>query len=123
MNSRNKYLWSFLALFLITAVSLTTDALGDSVHSCKVIDRKLKNDEVVAVTRCIVEISGGRLGDVVEIKNQYNYIVATGKIVKTRGRYALVIVTDITREIKTGYPVIVRNNDSIDYWTATKSPY
>jgi hypothetical protein len=112
----------FLTCLVLPFVAATA-AFGDGVHSCKAESRKMRSGEEVSVTRCVIEVSGGHVGDVVEIKNPSNYIVASGKIVRTRGRYALVIVTEKSKEIRTGFPVTVRNNDSMDYWTATKAPY
>lgn len=102
----------------------TTASFAGSVHSCKTSYQRVGNtQDIRKVTRCVLDLSEGGVGDVVEIKNQYNYIIATGSIVSKKGRHTIVVLKDIFKQVKSGYPVIVRNNDSIDHWTATTAPY
>lgn len=112
------------ALIAFSLVSAASPAFAGSVHSCKTSYQRVGNtQDIRKVSRCVLDLSEGRVGDVVEIKNPYNYVIATGKIIRKKGRYTVVILKDIFKDVKSGYPVIVRNNDSNDHWTATMAPY
>lgn len=105
------------ALFLFANVGF-----AGSVHTCKTSYQRIGDtQDIKKVTKCYIDLAEGTVGDVVDIKNQYNYVIATGKIMEKKGRYTIVVLKDIFKEVKSGYPVIVRNNDSIDHWTATTS--
>ena len=113
-------------LFILLWAVVVPNLFGNTIHSCRSQKTKKNPDQKI----CYVKVTDGevRPGHVVEVKNQYNYIVATGKVLKTKrrkhsGSYALIVLTKIYKVVKSGYPVLVRNNDSIDYWTATKAPY
>lgn len=112
-------------IFAFFGLVISQVSLANAVQTCKVVNeaKPASKDIPKKLTRCIVELTGGRIGDVVEIKNEYNYIVAAGKIVKKDGRYAVVIINRTDKPIKTGYPVFIRNTDSSDFWTATTSPF
>ena len=110
-----------LGLFLTMFSSVS---FAGTVHSCSEQIKKVSSDgDAKKITRCVIELTHGGIGDVVEIKNEYNYVVAVGKIVNKKGRYAVVFLKEIYREVKSGYPVILRNNDGIDFLTATMAPF
>lgn len=112
------------ALMVVSFFGAASPALAGSVHSCKTSYQRVRNtQDIRKVSRCVLDLSEGRVGDVVEIKNPYNYIIATGTIIRKKGRYTVVVLKDIFKDVKSGYPVIVRNNDSNDHWTATMAPY
>lgn len=112
------------ALLVIGSLLYVPSGFAGSVHSCKTSYQRVgTTQDIRKVTHCVLDISEGSVGDVVEIKNQYNYIIATGSIVRKKGRHTIVVLKDIFKQVKSGYPVIVRNNDSIDHWTATMAPY
>lgn len=103
------------------ALFFSLPSFADSVHSCQSVSSA--DGKSPARLECVAEVTGARVGDTAEIRNTYNYVMAVGKIIKSRGRYVVIHVTDRKSDIKTGFTVALRNNDSIDYWTATKSPY
>ena len=108
-----------LSLLMFSSVSF-----AGSVHSCSEQIRKVSGStETKKVTRCVVDLTHGALGDYVDVKNEYNYVVATGKIVNKKGRYAVILLKEIFREVKSGYPVILKNNDGVDFLTATMAPF
>ncbi|MFW7378334.1 MAG: hypothetical protein ACOH5I_05975 [Oligoflexus sp.] len=74
---------------------------------------------------CSIKPNMGKVGDFVEIKNQYNYIVAVGRIIKQQRSSSWVVLTkyDPTVGSMTGFPVMVRSRDSQDFWTATSAPF
>ena len=116
-----------LFFLMILSAFLAPSLFANTIHSCRT-QKNVKSNKKQRI--CYVKVTDGevRVGSTVEVKNQYNYIVATGKVVKTKrrkhsGSYALIVLTKIYKVVKSGYPVFVRNNDSIDYWTATKAPY
>lgn len=115
----------FLILpFLVSLIGYSTQAMAGSVHSCKTVNKVDSRTKASQhYTKCIVENSSGRVGDSIEVKNEYNYIVATGKIIRQKGRYSVVILGEIFKAVKSGYPVIERNNDSMDHWTAATAPF
>ena len=114
-----------LLFAVLTVVFFSQAVHANTIHSCR---SKMKSSKKVRV--CYVKITDSRvsIGDSVEVKNQFNYIVATGKVIKTKHKkrsssYALILLSKTYKVVKSGYPVFVTNNDSIDYWTATKAPY
>lgn len=112
------------SLLVVSLFAVASPALAGSVHSCKTSYQRVgQTQDIRKVSRCVLNLSEGRVGDVVEIKNPYNYVIATGKIIRKKGRYTVVVLKDIFKDVKSGYPVIVRNNDSNDHWTATMAPY
>ncbi len=122
--SRRTSFVSSMILALVAVVGLSGEAFGGSVHSCKTIHKmSQRTKKMHKFTKCIVENSAGRIGDSVEVKNEYNYIVATGKIIRQKGRYSVVMLDEIFKAVKAGYPVIERNNDSMDHWTAATAPF
>lgn len=112
------------------ALLLSTSSFAASVKACK----KLKESEMVDDTRdkskskkvyCSVAPRLGTVGDFVEIKNQYNYIVAVGRVVKQGKVGTIVVLTKYNRDegSMAGYPAMLRVNESQDYWTATSAPF
>ena len=112
-------------LIAVCGFAFSQVCAANSVQTCKAVNgaKSAPNEISKKMTRCVVELTGGRVGDVVEIKNEFNYIVASGKIVKKDGRYAVVIIGRTVKPIKTGYPVFIRNTDNPDFWTATTAPF
>ena len=111
-------------LIPVLALLFALPASAGTVHSCKTSYKKVKGSiELVKKVKCVAQLSNGSSGDTVEFKNHYNYITATGRIVKRKGRYVLVVLKDIYKDVKSGYAVSIRNNDSIDHWTATTAPF
>ncbi len=115
----------FFAALLHSKVSLAA-----SVKACK----KLKESSIVDDSRdtgkdkrvyCTVAPMLGTVGDYVEIKNQYNYIVAVGRVVKQGKVGSLVVLTKYNREegSMAGYPAMLRINENQDYWTATSASF
>lgn len=112
---------SFLFALVMTIVVLPSQSLAGIVHSCKKAQTKQKSNQVR--WQCILDLPEGRVADMVEIKDHYNYIVANGKILKRQGRFAVVVIGNKYAEVKAGYPVILKVKDSDGHWTATTAPF
>ena len=120
----------FVLVSAVTAFLLSTSSYAASVKACK----KLKESQMVDDSRdrektkkvyCSVAPRLGSVGDFVEIKNQYNYIVAVGRVVKQGKVGTIVVLTKYNRDegSMAGYPAMLRVNESQDYWTATSAPF
>jgi hypothetical protein len=111
-------------LFGLVLFVAAPSVLAGTVHSCKTSYSQMKHQKTIKkVTRCLLKDAEGEVGNIVEVKNQYNYTVATGKIIKRERNYTVIVLREVFRRVRSGYPVIVKNNDSIDHWTATTSPF
>lgn len=115
---------------ILSSLLLSQVSFAASVKACK----KLKESSLVDETRdpgkdkrvyCTVSPRVGNVGDFVEIKNQYNYIVAVGRVVKQGKSGSIVVLTRYDREegSMAGYPAMLRINENQDYWTATSAPF
>lgn len=122
--------WLLVLASAYAALLLSTTSYAASVKSCK----KLKESEMVDDSRdrskvkkvyCSVAPRLGTVGDFVEIKNQYNYIVAVGRVVKQGKVGTIVVLTKYNRDegSMAGYPAMLRVNENQDYWTATSAPF
>lgn len=126
----------FLALtFLASSAFVSQISFGSTVKICK----KIKESEHVSKESrearkksktkrriyCSVRPKLGEPGDYVEIKNQYNYIVAVGRIIKQGKSATIISLTQVNRQegSMAGYPVMVRKDESQDFWTATTAPF
>ena len=123
----------FSLVFVSTVLStlfLSQVSFAASVKACK----KLKESTLVDDSRdtgkdkrvyCTIAPKLGNVGDFVEIKNQYNYIVAVGRVVKLGKSGTIVVLTRYDREegSMSGYPAMLRINENQDYWTATAAPF
>ncbi|SME91540.1 hypothetical protein [Pseudobacteriovorax antillogorgiicola] len=116
--------------FVLSMVLVSHVSFASQVQVCK----KLKRSQHVVQTKdkrvnkkvfCSVKPRTGAVGDYVEIKNQYNYIVAIGRIVRHSRSSTIVVLKKYDREVgsMTGFPVMIRNNENQDYWTATTAPF
>jgi signal peptidase I len=111
-------------------VLLSNVTFASSVKACKKL-KESSHAEFSKTTKqkrkiyCGIKPQIGEVGDVVEIKNQYNYIVALGRVIKQTRTSSIVVLTAYKRGLgsMTGYPVMVRDHDSHDFWTATTSPF
>lgn len=122
---------SFVSLVVILASFLVSHvSFASTVRACKKLkqdrrtvelDKKSQNKKVY----CSVKPQMGHVGDVVEIKNRYNYIVAVGRIIKQAKTSSIIVLTGYKPELgsMTGYPAMLRENDSQDFWTATTSAF
>lgn len=61
--------------------------------------------------RCVVKVEEGIVGDRIKILDEKARPIATGRILKRKGAYAVVSVSDASQTVRKGYPVIV-NMDS-----------
>lgn len=74
--------------------------------------------------RCVVKVEEGIIGDHVKVLNEKARVIASGRIVKRKGSFAVVAVKgDAAQTIRKGYPVIVdvENRDSNLQWAASFS--
>lgn len=118
------------AAFILSSLLLSNVSFAASVKACK----KLKESEYVDPNRdhnkdkkvfCTVTPRLGSVGDYVEIKNQYNYIVAVGRVIKQGKAATIIVLTKYNRDegSMAGYPAMLRINENQDYWTATTAPF
>jgi hypothetical protein len=73
--------------------------------------------------RCVVKVEEGIVGDHVKVLDEKARVIASGRIVKRRGSYAVVSVSNKMQTIRKGYPVIVEieNRESNLQWAASFS--
>lgn len=86
----------WILLFSIMALLLAGYSEAATVHSC-----------AGAGNRCVVKVEEGLVGDQVKILDDKARPIAQGRIVKRKGAYAVVTVSDASQTIRKGYPVIV----------------
>lgn len=124
-------LWVILTA-LASNVLLSNVSFAASVQACKnlkqsrfVDPNSVGQQKKARKVYCSIQPTLGKVGDVVEIKNQYNYIVAVGRIVRHYRTSSLVVLTKVDRQAGSmaGYSVMVRAEENQDYWTATTAPF
>lgn len=73
--------------------------------------------------QCVVKVESGIIGDRVRFLDDKAMVIASGRIIKKRGNYALVTVTNPVKHIRRGFPVIVdiENRGSSMQWAASFS--
>lgn len=81
---------------LVGAFLLASPAEAASVFNCSGDGHK-----------CVVKVESGVVGDTVKVLDEKAHVVAFGRIVKRKGTFAVVSLTQISKEIRKGYPVIV----------------
>lgn len=123
----------FISLFslVISCFFLSTFSFSAEVQSCRKIKRSPHLQESVKVQPpgksiyCSIRPRVGKVGDYVEIKNRYNYIVAVGRIVKLKSVASIVRLTKYQDKLgsMSGYPVFIRADENQDYWNATTAPF
>ena len=106
-----KLLFSILTMILSNFV-LASVSEAASVYNCS-----------TGGTKCVVRVEEGIIGDRVKVMDEKARVIAIGRIVKRRGAYAVVTVSNATQTIRKGYPVIVdvENRDSNMQWAASFS--
>lgn len=90
----------WILLISIMALLLAGYSEAATVHSC-----------AGSGERCVVKVEDGMVGDHIKILDDKARPIATGRILKRKGAFAVVTVNDATQTIRKGYPVIV-NVDS-----------
>jgi hypothetical protein len=92
------------------ALAATVEAA--SVYNCSASGRK-----------CVVKVEEGIIGDHVKVLDEKARVIASGRIVKRRGAYAVVAVSQTSETIRKGYPVIVdvENRSANLEWAASFS--
>ena len=110
MSLRKAYL-SVVAL-LLSNFMLAAVSEAASVYNCSAGGQK-----------CVVKVEEGIIGDRVKVMDEKARVIAVGRIVKRRGAYAVVNVSNSSQTIRKGYPVIVdvENRDSNMQWAASFS--
>lgn len=86
----------FCAIALIIGLQLAGDAEAASVFSCSSDGQK-----------CVVKVENGVVGDTVKILDEKAHVVAFGRILRRKGAFAVVNLSQVSKEIRKGYPVIV----------------
>jgi hypothetical protein len=101
--------WAFL---FVAGFMLAGAAQAATVYSCA------GNGE-----RCVVKLEDGIVGDHVRILDEKARPIAAGRIVKRRGNFAVISVTNATQTVRKGYPVIVNidSRSSSLQWAASFS--
>ena len=101
-----------LAFVGIGLGAMSVAAQAASVYNCSASGHK-----------CVVKVEEGIIGDHVKVLDEKARLIASGRIVKRRGAYAVVKISNTTQTIRKGYPVIVdvENRDSNLQWAASFS--
>ena len=97
---KSKFKHEAMILMALTGLMLAGYSEAATVYSCA------SNGE-----RCVVRLEDGMVGDQVRILDEKARPIAAGRIVKRRGNFAVVSVTNANQTVRKGYPVIV-NIDS-----------
>lgn len=111
------------SLATISFVLLTNTSMAGSVSSCQKVKVKSDVKTPKRLTRCILALPEGSVGQTIEIKDHYKYVIATGKIIERRGRYAVAIFNKIRSDVRPGYSANIKVESSNDHWTATAAPF
>ncbi len=92
------------------AFLLSASADAASVYNCSASGEK-----------CVVKVEDGIIGDRVKVMNEKARVIASGRITKRRGSYAMVSIVQKNQTIRKGYPVIVdvENRNSSVQWAAS----
>jgi hypothetical protein len=103
---------AILAPLTAGTLLLAPTAQAASVYNCSSSGQK-----------CVVKVEEGIIGDHVKVLDDRARVIATGRIIKRRGAYAVVSVMNTSQTIRKGYPVIVdiENRDSNLQWAASFS--
>ena len=129
---RNFLSWfvSILSALLLSLLVLTRISFGAEVKVCKKLkdDHATESSEYSAQDRrifCNISPRLGSVGDFIDIKNQYNYIVAIGRVVKESRLGTIIVLTKSNPKegSMSGYSAMLRVNENQDYWTATTAPF
>jgi hypothetical protein len=99
METNNRKI-EWILLILVTLLLIGGYSEAATVHSC-----------ASSGERCVVKVEDGLVGDRVKILDEKARPIATGRIVKRRGTFAIITVNDSSQVIRKGYPVII-NIDS-----------
>jgi hypothetical protein len=92
--------WQIFAASAFLALMLAGTSEAATVYSC-----------ADSGERCVVRLEDGIVGDQVRILDEKARPIAAGRIVKKRGNFAVVKVTNASQVVRKGYPVII-NIDS-----------
>lgn len=99
-------------VLLAMNLSLAVPAEAASVYNCSANSQ-----------RCVVKVEEGIIGDHVKVLDEKARLIASGRIIKRRGSYAVISISYNSQTIRKGYPVIVdiENRDSNVQWAASFS--
>src|SRR5687768_16018470 len=88
----------FRTIFLGATLGLGVGSIADAatIYSCSE-DQK----------RCVVKQFDGAVGNLVTVMDEKARVVAKGKVLRRKGAYAVVELSEIFREIRKAYPVMV----------------
>ncbi len=102
----------WILLFAIMGLLVAGYSEAATVHSC-----------AGSGDRCVVKVQEGMVGDRIKILDDKARPIASGRIVKRKGAYAIVTVVDASQTIRKGYPVIVNldSRSSSLQWAASFS--
>ena len=103
---------SLFALIVTANLLLASMAQAATVYNCSSSGQK-----------CVVKVEEGIIGDRVKVLDEKARVIANGRIIKRRGAYAVVAVSNMSQVIRKGYPVIVDvdSRDSNFQWAASFS--
>jgi hypothetical protein len=100
------------SLLALGSFALAASAEAASIYNCSASGR-----------RCVVKVEEGIIGDHVKVMDEKARVIASGRIVKRKGAYAIVAVSQTSQMIRKGYPVIVdvENRSANLEWAASFS--
>lgn len=112
MSNISRNLFFAASVMLLGNLVLASSAEAASVYNCSANGHK-----------CVVKLEEGIVGDFVKVLDEKARVIASGRIVKRKGAYAVVAVRTTHQTIRKGYPVIVdvENRDSNLQWAASFS--
>ena len=112
MNSKIRKIWFAITAIMLSNFVLATVSEAASVYNCSAGGEK-----------CVVKVEEGIIGDRVKVMDEKARVIAVGRIIKRRGAYAVVNVSNSSQMIRKGYPVIVdvENRESNMQWAASFS--
>jgi hypothetical protein len=107
-----RHLTATFSLLALSTLILAGSAEAATVYNCS-----------AAGNKCVVKVEEGIVGDHVKVLDEKARVIASGRIVKRRGSYAVIAVSSRVQTIRKGYPVIVdiENRDSNLQWAASFS--
>ena len=112
MQSLNLRVWRNGLLLAVGGFILSASADAASVYNCSASGAK-----------CVMKVEDGIIGDRVKVMDEKARVIASGRITKRRGGYAMVAIVRKSQAIRKGYPVIVdvENRSSNELWAASFS--
>jgi hypothetical protein len=108
-SRKTKVITASFILGVLIGLFTAFEARAASVFSC-----------VPSSKKCVIRLEAGIAGDPIRVLDDKARTIATGRIIKRRGAYAVISLAQVLKEIRKGYPVIVNveNRSSNLQWAS-----